>query len=163
MAVFGFCTTSIVWLALKKTIGIRVSREEELQGLDIGEHGNIAYPDFAPAAEASELSDGRMPLEIPAAAEPAAECAAADSSAPAAGAASFAGAAAGTVSAEEAVPVVHLERQGQKMTKVTVITNQSRFSELESALEKLGVTGLTITNVFGYGMQKGHTLSLIHI
>lgn len=157
VAVFGFCTTAIVWLALKKTVGIRVSREEELQGLDIGEHGNIAYPDFAPAAETSGLSDGRTPLEIPAAAGHAAETAAADSAAPSAGASSSTGAAAGSASAEEAVPVVHLERQGQKMTKVTVVTNQSRFSELESALEKLGVTGLTITNVFGYGMQKGHT------
>ena len=42
------------------------------------------------------------------------------------------------------------------MTKVTIITNQSRFAELQDALEKLGVTGITITNVFGHGMQKGH-------
>ena len=53
VAVFGFLSTSLVWLVLKKTVGIRVAREEELAGLDIGEHGNIAYPDFAPAASAS--------------------------------------------------------------------------------------------------------------
>jgi Amt family ammonium transporter len=29
--------------------GIRVSAEEEREGLDIGEHGNDAYPDFTPA------------------------------------------------------------------------------------------------------------------
>ena len=42
------------------------------------------------------------------------------------------------------------------MTKVTIITNQTRFSALQDALESIGVTGLTITHVFGYGMQKGH-------
>ena len=45
---FTFVTSGLVWLALKYTVGIRVSPEEELAGLDIGEHGNIAYPDFAP-------------------------------------------------------------------------------------------------------------------
>ena len=34
------------WYLLKMLIGIRVTREEELQGLDVGEHGNEAYPDF---------------------------------------------------------------------------------------------------------------------
>ena len=42
------------------------------------------------------------------------------------------------------------------MTKVTIITNQTKFSELQDELEKLGITGLTITNVFGHGMQRGH-------
>ena len=45
---FVFVTSGLVWLALKHTVGIRVSRAEELAGLDIGEHGNLAYPDFAP-------------------------------------------------------------------------------------------------------------------
>ena len=58
---------------------------------------------------------------------------------------------------EKEVPVIHKERTtGPKMTKVTIVTNQSRFSELESTLSRIGVTGLTISNVFGYGMQKGH-------
>ncbi|MCU0962397.1 MAG: ammonium transporter [Pirellulaceae bacterium] len=39
-------TTVIAWLVLKQTMGIRVSAEEESQGLDIGEHGNTAYPNF---------------------------------------------------------------------------------------------------------------------
>ena len=42
------------------------------------------------------------------------------------------------------------------MTKVSIITNQSRFAQLQDALERLGVTGMTVTNVFGYGVQKGH-------
>jgi len=43
-AVFG--VSLLVWLAIKATIGVRVSEEEEMEGLDIGEHGNRAYPDF---------------------------------------------------------------------------------------------------------------------
>ncbi len=41
-----FTVSLVLWLAIKATIGVRVSEEEELEGLDIGEHGNRAYPDF---------------------------------------------------------------------------------------------------------------------
>lgn len=129
---FVFATTGIVWFILKKTVGIRVSREEEIQGLDIGEHGNLAYPDFAIVAEGIE-NDGT------AAAIPAAPVESA-------------------VSLEEAIPVEHHETKGVKITKVTILTNQSKFAQLQEALDKLGVTGITVTNVFGYGIQKGHTL-----
>ena len=130
---FTFVTSTVVWLVLKKTIGIRVSREEELAGLDIGEHGNMAYPDFAAAASIGEFAseEGRArPAVAPAA------------------------------SADEAVPVVHKVATpsdgGPKLTRVSIITNQSRFAQLQDALEKLGVTGMTVSNVFGYGAQKGH-------
>ncbi|WP_298616216.1 ammonium transporter [uncultured Thermosynechococcus sp.] len=43
---FTVLTTSIFWLALKQTLGIRVSQDEELRGLDIGEHGMEAYSGF---------------------------------------------------------------------------------------------------------------------
>ncbi len=46
VAVFTLVTSAIVWLVLKYTIGIRVTLQEEVEGLDIGEHGNQAYPDF---------------------------------------------------------------------------------------------------------------------
>ena len=130
---FTFVTSTVVWLVLKKTIGIRVSREEELAGLDIGEHGNMAYPDFAAAASIGEFAseEGR--------ARPAVAQAA---------------------SADEAVPVIHKVATpsdgGPKLTRVSIITNQSRFAQLQDALEKLGVTGMTVSNVFGYGAQKGH-------
>jgi Amt family ammonium transporter len=39
----------IAWFILKQVVGLRVTREEELEGLDLGEHGNAAYPDFHPA------------------------------------------------------------------------------------------------------------------
>ena len=130
---FVFVTTFIVWMILKKTIGIRVSREEEIAGLDIGEHGNLAYPDFAPAtATVSEAGGTDAPPVI----RPAA---------------------AGAVPVEKAVPVEHHESPGVKMTKATIVANQTRFADLQDALEAIGITGMTVTNVFGHGMQKGHT------
>ncbi|MCP4975757.1 MAG: ammonium transporter [Maribacter sp.] len=45
-AVFCCLTAFIIIFALKKTIGIRVSKEEEIEGLDLHEHGMDAYPDF---------------------------------------------------------------------------------------------------------------------
>ena len=127
---FTFVTSGLVWLILKHTVGIRVSTNEELAGLDIGEHGNIAYPDFAPA-----IPTGDFPAPD---ASPAPE-------APAAPAA-----------AEAAAPVEPRPRSGPVMTKVSIVTRQDRFIPLQNALEALGVTGLTVTNVFGYGQQKGH-------
>ncbi|HEY8443673.1 MAG TPA: ammonium transporter [Clostridia bacterium] len=132
---FVFATTFLVWFILKKTIGIRVSLEEEIQGLDIGEHGNVAYPDFAIVAPimATATANGAPAV---AAQAPKTE---------------------GAVPVDTAIPVVNKSRPGAKMTKVTVITNQDKFSQLQTELDKIGITGLTVTNVLGYGMQKGHT------
>lgn len=49
VGIFTFLFAYILFFVLKKTIGIRVSAEEETEGLDIGEHGNEAYPDFTAA------------------------------------------------------------------------------------------------------------------
>ena len=134
VGVFTFAASSLVWLVLKKTIGIRVSAAEELAGLDVGEHGNAAYPDFAAAvANVEDYADAGVSAAPPTPA------------------------AAPAVSIDEAVPVIHNEQPGAAITKVTILTNQSRFAQLEDALDHLGVTGLTVTNVFGYGIQKGHT------
>ncbi len=65
--------------------------------------------------------------------------------------------AAPAVSPEKAIPVINRARKNAKMTKVTIITNQDKFSRLQGALDEIGITGLTVTNVLGYGMQKGHT------
>jgi Amt family ammonium transporter len=46
---FVFVISLVIWYVLKAAMGIRVSAEEETEGLDIGEHGNEAYPDFTPA------------------------------------------------------------------------------------------------------------------
>ncbi len=44
--VFAFAFAFVLFLVLKMVMGLRVSREEESEGLDIGEHGNVAYPQF---------------------------------------------------------------------------------------------------------------------
>ncbi|HQE59644.1 MAG TPA: ammonium transporter [Spirochaetota bacterium] len=43
---FTFIASFIIWFIIKKTLGMRVSKREEIVGLDIGEHGMKAYPDF---------------------------------------------------------------------------------------------------------------------
>lgn len=43
---FTFLISSLVWIVIKKTIGLRVTEQEEIEGLDIGEHGMSAYPEF---------------------------------------------------------------------------------------------------------------------
>ena len=126
---FAMGASALVWLVLKHTVGIRVTAQEEIRGLDIGEHGNVAYPDFSPAA------DSLSAPEVPAVSAPAA-----------------------AVSREDAVPVVHCKSPRAKITKVTILANQSRFGQLQDALEGLGITGITVTNVFGYGAQKGHEI-----
>jgi len=60
------------------------------------------------------------------------------------------------VPANVSVPVVNNSKPGSKMTKITVITNQNKLTLLHAALDKIGITGLTVTNVLGHGMQKGH-------
>lgn len=134
VGVFVFAASLLVWFIIKKTIGIRVSREEEIAGLDIGEHGNIAYPDFAPVTTMTGLSTG---IEVTKSAV------------------TTVSKSENTVLPDEAIPVVHNEHSGSKMTKVTIIMNQTKLSELQEALDKLGITGVTVTNVLGYGMQKG--------
>ena len=42
------------------------------------------------------------------------------------------------------------------MTKVCILANQDKFPQLQKALEGIGITGITVTNVLGYGNQKGH-------
>lgn len=140
VGVFTFISSALTWLAIKKTLGIRVSLEEEIQGLDIGEHGNSAYPDFAIVAPILAPANGGAPgtpavMMTPPEGQPVAQA----------------------VSPDEAIPVVNRARAGAKMTKVTIITNQEKFTKLQTALDEIGITGLTVTNVLGYGMQKGHT------
>jgi len=47
VGVFTLSASLVFWYAIKLTLGLRVSPEEEIEGLDIGEHGSSAYPDFA--------------------------------------------------------------------------------------------------------------------
>ncbi len=47
-AVFVFAVALVAWVLIKAIMGLRVSLQEEIEGLDIGEHGNSAYPEFSP-------------------------------------------------------------------------------------------------------------------
>lgn len=49
IGLFTFVFALISFIVIKAVMGLRVSAEEEVEGLDIGEHGNEAYPDFTPA------------------------------------------------------------------------------------------------------------------
>ena len=47
-----FVASLVAWWIIKQVVGLRVSPVEEREGLDVGEHGNAAYPDFSPAETA---------------------------------------------------------------------------------------------------------------
>lgn len=134
VAVWVGVVMSVVFFIIKKTIGLRVSASEEIAGLDIEEHGLVSsYADFMPAIPASPAFE------------------------------TFSGASSESpkVSMDEAVPV-ELKTASQttasdvKITKVEVITNPAKFESLKTAMNDIGITGMTVTNVMGCGMQKGH-------
>ena len=132
VGIFVFAASSLVWYALKKTVGIRVSAEEEMAGLDIGEHGNRAYPDFAPTVDS--VVDYTLEEMHPEAAKNA------------------------EASVEEAVPVKHavVREEGMpKFTKVEIICKESRLEALKTAMMDIGITGMTVSHVLGCGVQKG--------
>lgn len=121
-------TMAVVFIVIKKTVGLRVSRSEELAGLDIKEHGLVSsYADFMPAPMGTDFKPQN---------EDAYE-------------------AKGAVPMEKAVHVVSTAKPGAKMTKAVIITNQSKFETLKAALDQIGITGMTVTQVLGCGMQKG--------
>lgn len=45
----------------------------------------------------------------------------------------------------------------RKITKVEIITRPEKLEELKEAMNAIKVTGMTVTQVYGYGLQKGHT------
>ena len=127
---FVFAASLVLWWVLKKTMGIRVTREEEIAGLDIGEHGNHAYPDFVPAVESIDYSaEGAEPE--PVGAVPVAEA----------------------VAVKEAAPAG--EKGTPKITKVEIICKESRLEALKAAMTSIGITGMTVSHVLGYGIQQG--------
>lgn len=63
VGVYTFAIALLAWAIIKGVMGIRVSPEEEWEGLDAGEHGNVAYPDFQPVSisgiHAAGISSGQ--------------------------------------------------------------------------------------------------------
>lgn len=125
---------TIVFLIIDKTIGLRVSSREEIAGLDMEEHGLASsYADFMPALE--DFHGAVSPSE-----------------------AAAAGVAVTHVTTVSPAASASDQAYGApKMSKVVIITSQLRFEALKDALDKLGITGMTVTKVLGYGLQKGNT------
>jgi Amt family ammonium transporter len=66
---FTFVVSAACWFVLKATLGIRVSEEEEFEGLDIGEHGMSGYPDFGTVTHFGTHAmspAGGSPVKLPA-------------------------------------------------------------------------------------------------
>jgi len=117
-------TMTIVFAAIKKFNGLRVSREEELIGLDISEHGlKSSYADFIPVLD----TFGEAPKKL----------------------------SEGAASHAAGVSVVNVASPSAKITSIVIITKQSMLENLKLALDEIGVTGMTVTQVVGFGMQKG--------
>ncbi len=124
---------TLIFFAIKKTIGLRASKDEEVRGLDLTEHGlSSSYADFMPVPQiltgkSEEFSDGNVPPE-------------------------------------KAVEITLKSKEhsvstsdGVKFTKISIITKQSKFTDLNTALTEIGITGMTVTQVLGCGVQKGKT------
>lgn len=117
---------TITFLVIKATVGLRVSEEEEIVGLDKLEHGlESAYSGFALETE------------------------------------TFAGAT--TVANTATLPKVDIKERvktdnlsPQKISKVVIITKAEKLDSLKTALDQIGITGMTVTKVSGCGVQKGH-------
>ena len=130
-------TMTIVFQVIKHTIGLRVTEEEEVLGLDSTEHNLAnAYSDFASSPERSIFlgsfaESPASPVEAP-------------------------------ISPEKAVPVEYkttspADGTTPKLSKITILCKQSKFDELKNALNAVGVSGITVTQVLGCGVQKGAT------
>ena len=122
-------TMTLTFLAIKKTVGLRVSQEEEVKGLDKTEHGlPSAYADFVPAVE--NLNYG-FPQAT---------------------------AVSGDVPPAEAVPVKRapkFEDGTPKFTKIEIVCKESRLEPLKAAMMEIGITGMTVSHVLGCGVQQG--------
>ncbi len=135
VAAWTAVTITIAFLVIKATVGIRVSEEEEIVGLDSKEHGLAsAYAGFSimdvsggvmDVNENTDLGEG----EYEAASE---------------------------VQKRAAVPVAEIPVMASTgIYKVVVIARMTRYDVLRKAMNDLGVTGMTVTNVMGCGIQKG--------
>ena len=149
LLVWGFGVSFVFFKILDKVWGLRIAPEAELEGLDIPEMGVLAYPDNQmvrseldyDSADNAEIKQLRRFNYVPFHKQPA-------PSAPSA-------------SIDAAVPVELISKPGKvvgsdvKITKIEIITKQSRFEALKAAMNEIGVTGMTVTQVLGCGMQKG--------
>ena len=122
-------TMTLTFFIIKKTVGLRVSKEEEIKGLDSTEHGLAsAYADFLPAVESLDYGYEEA-VNVP-----------------------------GDVPVAEAITVKKMptfDDGTPKLTKVEIICKESRFEALKAAMVDIGITGMTVSHVLGCGVQKG--------
>ena len=138
VAAWTVCTMLIVFTAIRKFHGLRVSEEEEIKGLDATEHNlPSAYADFMPAM--AFATSASMKAILPDAKD-------VTPLAPA-------------QPVETAVPVEsYIARSKPSLTKIVMVFNPARFEAVKDAMNEIGVTGMTVTNVMGCGTQKGHNI-----
>ena len=129
VAIYVAVVITIVFLAIKYTIGLRADAEDEIVGLDVSEHGLLtAYAGFAMQPDIAAEGEA-----VPAAVT-------------------------GEVPAAEAIPVKKIpsfEEGTPKFTKIEIVCRESKFEALKNAMMKLGITGMTVSHVLGCGAQKG--------
>ena len=134
-AAWTIVTITITFFIIKKTVGLRVTEEEEIIGLDKTEHGlPSAYSGFSimdvtgTSMEVNENTDlGEADFD-----------------------------AASETKKDAAVPVMQAPIHPETgIYKVCIIAKLSRYDALKKALNELGVTGMTVTQVMGCGIQKG--------
>ncbi len=134
VAAWTAVTMTIVFFLIKKIVGLRATRQEEIIGLDTTEHGLVSsYADFAPAVSAisAYTSDDAQSVEkITPPPTPA-------------------------VPVNKAVEVENYTVGDSKITKIVVVFKQQKLQDFIAAMENINVTGITVTNVLGCGMQKG--------
>ena len=129
-------TITIAFIIIKKTIGLRVTEEEEIVGLDSMEHGLAsAYSGFSIMDVSNTMTmdiNENTDLGTPEYAE------------------------ASQTKKDAAVKVVSaVPKDTTGMYKVVIIAKLSRYDHLKKAMNDLGVTGMTCTQVMGCGIQKG--------
>ena len=134
VAAWAAVMLTITFFILNKTVGLRVSAEEEIKGLDSTEHNlPSAYADFMPAM--SYATSATIVAAAPETVVPATPLA----------------------PVEKAVPVeTYTAKAHPKLSKVVMIFNPAKFESIKEAMNEIGITGMTVTNVMGCGVQKGH-------
>ncbi len=136
VAVWTAVTITIVFQVIKATVGLRASQEEEIVGLDATEHGLAsAYSGFS----IMDVS-GAMVMDV--------------NENTSLGVEDYD--AASAVQKDAAVKVAQVPvASATGMYKVAIIAKLSRYDKLRKAMNDLGVTGMTVTQVMGCGIQKG--------
>ncbi len=135
VAVWTALTIAITFIIIRAIFGLRVTEEEEIIGLDSTEHGlPSAYAGFS----IMDISNTMM-MDV--------------NENTSLGSDAYEEASEAKKAA--AVPVVHPVVSDTGINKVVIIAKASRFDALKKAMNDLGVTGMTMTQVMGCGIQKG--------